>query len=148
MSICPPNLPRSCQQVKPNGIQCGSPAMRQHNFCYFHLRWHRKGMQVNACLKSANVKAQEPIFKLTLEDANSIHVGVAHVMRQVVAKTIDDQSAHLLLYALQVASANVKNTSFDLSQRNNPRTRRTRPATNKAAPEVPSGHEDLKQASN
>jgi hypothetical protein len=90
--------------------------MRQHNFCYFHLRWHRKGMQVNACLKSANKKAQEPILKLTLEDANSIHIGVAHVMRQVVAKTIDDQSAHLLLYALQVASANVKNTSFDLRE--------------------------------
>ena len=102
---------RRCQHIKVNGTQCGSPAVREHNYCYFHVRWHRKGMQVNAYLK------EEQILTLpTLEDANSIQVGLAEVMRQLAAQMIDHRTAALMLYALQIASANVKFTSFEPEQ--------------------------------
>src|SRR6266849_4718303 len=110
MSSYPPSI-RRCQHVKVNGTQCGSPAMREHSYCYFHMRWHRKGMQVNAYFKE-----QQILVLPTLEDANSIQVGLAEVMRQLTEQMIDHRTAALLLYALQIASANVKFTSFEPEQ--------------------------------
>jgi hypothetical protein len=49
----------------------------------------------------------------TLEDANSIQVGLAEVMRLLVTKEIDSKTGALLLYAMQTASANMKHTSFE-----------------------------------
>jgi hypothetical protein len=40
----------------------------------------------------------------TLEDANSIQVGLAEVMRLLVTNQIDHRTAALMLYALQTAS--------------------------------------------
>jgi hypothetical protein len=110
MSIYPASI-RRCQHIKINGTQCGSPAIREHKYCYFHVRWHHKGMQVNAYFKE-----QEILTLPTLEDANSIQVGIAEVMRELAAKMIDHKTAGLMLYALQIASANVKNTNFEPEQ--------------------------------
>jgi hypothetical protein len=62
---------RRCQHIKVNGAQCGSPAVREHNYCYFHMRWHRKGRQVNAYLQE-----QQILILPTLETSkNSITNG-------------------------------------------------------------------------
>jgi hypothetical protein len=52
----------------------------------------------------------------TLEDANSIQVGLAEVMRFVVTRQIDHRTAALLLHALRTASINLKHTSFEPEQ--------------------------------
>ena len=49
----------------------------------------------------------------TLEDANSIQLGLAEVMRLLVTQQIDHRTAFLLLRALRIAAANVKFTSFE-----------------------------------
>ena len=103
---------RRCQHIKVNGTQCGSPAVREHNYCYFHVRWHRKGREVNAYFEEHKILAMP-----SLEDANSIQVGLAEVMRQLGAKMIDHKTAALFLYALQIASANVKFTNFEPEQK-------------------------------
>jgi hypothetical protein len=82
--------------------------MRDRSYCYFHMRWHRKGRQVNAFLQE-----QQILILPTLEDANSIQVGLAEIMRQLATKMIDHRTAGLLLYAVQIASANLKHTSFE-----------------------------------
>jgi len=102
---------RRCQHIKVNGTQCGSPAVHEHNYCYFHVRWHRKGMQVNTYLRE-----QKILTLSTREDANSIQVGLAEVMRELKSDMGDQRTAGLLLYALQIASANVKFTSFEPEQ--------------------------------
>ena len=107
MSLSPVSL-RRCQHIKVNGTQCGSPAMRDRTYCYFHMRWHRKGRQVNAFLKEQGI-----LVLPSLEDANSIQVGLAKIMRQLLTKMIDHRTAALLLYASQIASANLKHTSFE-----------------------------------
>ena len=85
--------------------------MREHSYCYFHVRWHRKGRQVNEYFQE-----QEILVLPTLEDANSIQVGLAEVMRQLTEQMIDHRTAALMLYALQIASTNVKFTSFEPEQ--------------------------------
>jgi len=49
----------------------------------------------------------------TLEDANSIQLGLAEVMRMLVTSQIDHRTASLLLRALRTAAANVRFTSFE-----------------------------------
>jgi hypothetical protein len=78
---------RNCQHMKVSGTQYGSPPLRGHSYCYFHIRWHRKGRQVNPCFPQEDQKSPFP----GLEDANSI--------------------------ALQLASTNLKFTSFETRSR-------------------------------
>jgi len=99
---------RRCQHLKVNGTQCGSPALRDEMYCYFHMRWHNTKMSV--ILK----EREQWIAGLpTLEDANSIQVGLAEVMRLLVTQEVDHKTGALLLYAMQTASANMKHTSFE-----------------------------------
>ena len=107
MSLYPKRVAR-CEHVKVNGTQCGSPALRDQPYCYFHAICHRKGKDAISYLEEL-----ETAMLPTLEDANSVQLGLAGVMRQLVKRQIDHKTAALLLYALQTASANVKQTSFE-----------------------------------
>jgi hypothetical protein len=48
-----------------------------------------------------------------LEDADSIQITLGQVMRMIVCRQVDSKSAGLLLYALQIASANLRRTHFE-----------------------------------
>jgi hypothetical protein len=106
MSVYPLTI-RRCQHIKVNGTQCGSPALRDQNHCYFHTQWRSTSDLHRSCI-------QPSTFTLpTLEDANSIQVGLAEVMRLVVIKFIDFRTAALLLNALRTAASNVRFTSLE-----------------------------------
>jgi hypothetical protein len=107
MSLYPITI-RRCQHIKVNGTQCASPALRDEKHCYFHMRWRRKSMEVNP-----NVQEHGTITLPTLEDANSIQVGLAEMLRLLATSQIDHRTAALMLYALQTASANLRMTSFE-----------------------------------
>jgi hypothetical protein len=98
---------RRCQHIKVNGIQCGSPALRDERRCFFHeqcLVRSRRDLLLN-----------EPgISQLaSLEDANSIQLALAEVMRLLITQGIDRPTASLLLRVLRTAALNVKFTSFE-----------------------------------
>jgi hypothetical protein len=99
---------RRCQHIKVNGIQCGSPAKRNEMHCFFHEQCRLMSRQINMRF------TEEGVIKLpTLEDANSIQLGLAEVMRMVVTRQIDHRIASLLLRTLRIAAANVKFTSLE-----------------------------------
>src|SRR5271157_6654303 len=75
MSLYPVSI-RRCQHIKANGTQCASPAMREEKHCYFHMRWRLKSMEVNM-----NPNERGTISLPTLEDANSVQVGLAEMLR-------------------------------------------------------------------
>src|ERR1039458_9055613 len=103
----PANI-RRCQHIKVNGTQCGSPALREKQCCYFHMRWRQMSMDINM-----NYNVCGTVTLPTLEDANSIQVGLAELFRSLVTNQIDHRTAALLLHALRTASANVKLTSLE-----------------------------------
>ena len=41
------NIPR-CRHLKVNGTQCGSPALKDHRFCFFHQQWHERKLVINS----------------------------------------------------------------------------------------------------
>ena len=101
-------IPR-CQHLKTNGTQCGSPALRNGEYCYFHRRWRMTSVDL-----SQSVHHVTPMFDLpVLEDADSIQITLGQIMRMIVCRQVDSKSAGLLLYALQIASANLRLTHFE-----------------------------------
>lgn len=99
---------RRCRHIKVNGTQCGSPALRDEAYCYYHLQTHQQNMHIDM-----NLQERGTITLPILEDANSIQVGLAEVMRLLVSNQIDHRTAALLLHALRTASVNIKRTSFE-----------------------------------
>lgn len=94
---------RRCQHIRTNGTQCGSPSLRDGKFCYHHQECRPERVTV----KGADGKASEilvPVF----EDAHSIQTMVRQVVMLMLEDKIDDKKAGRVLYALQIASANLK----------------------------------------
>jgi hypothetical protein len=111
MTLYPPRI-RRCHHIRVNGIQCGSPAMRGQTYCYYHSRCHNTDEWAALRQHDGSTFPGLP----TLEDANSIQVGLAEVMRLLVTQEIDHRTGALLLYAMQTASANLRWISLEPKQ--------------------------------
>ncbi len=98
---------RSCRHLKTNGIQCGSPALKNRPLCFFHDSWKRH------CQAAQNPAKDGPVFELPLlEDADSIQMAIMQVTQHLLCGRIDPKLAGLLLYALQTASCNLRRTTL------------------------------------
>lgn len=102
------SYPNRCQHLKTNGTQCGSPALRRNRFCYFHKRYQEERIRLTADRR----RAPATFFLPVLEDANSIQMSLMQIMRLLLTGQIEHKTASLLLYALQTASANLRQTNF------------------------------------
>ena len=96
---------RTCKHIKANGEFCGSPALRGREYCYFHLTVLGRRLRTQKHI----MKGECHYLQLpTLEDADSIQLGVMQVMDALLRDQIDTKIAGLLLYGLQIASSNLK----------------------------------------
>lgn len=86
------NAPR-CQHTKLNGSPCAAPACRGRNYCVFH--------------DAAHANLADSTLRM-VEDAMSLQYALFQVMRLLTDKAIDTKRVALMLYALQIASSNLK----------------------------------------
>jgi hypothetical protein len=100
-------IPR-CQHIKTNGVQCGSPALRTERLCFFHHQHRRRAHEFDV-----HEPAKSALTLPTLEDANSIQLALAELMRLVVTQQIELPTASLLLRILRTASSNLKLLSLE-----------------------------------
>jgi hypothetical protein len=101
-----------CRHVKVRGTQCGSPAVRSKSFCFYHQQ-HRPILA--ECYSDGEYSTGEillPVF----EDAHSVQSVIRQVMQMVLQKRIERKTASLLLYALQIASSNLKRMELEKPQ--------------------------------
>ncbi len=103
------NVPR-CQHIKVNGTQCGSPALRRRRHCFFHDKV--RGEQARIAARNSLVRFDLPL----LEDANAVQLSLMKVIQQLGCGQIDHKTAGLMLYALQTASANLRNVDFEVDE--------------------------------
>src|ERR1700690_3310959 len=94
---------RRCQHIKTSGAQCGSPALRAEALCYYHSQSRPERVKI----KGANGKTSE-ILVPAFEDASAIQMTVRQVAGRLLQDKIDNKKAGLKLYALQIASSNLK----------------------------------------
>jgi len=95
---------RRCQHIKTNGTQCGSPAVRNEAFCFNHRESRPERVEVGGEGGQGSGSVLVPVF----EDASSIQMVVRQVAMLVLEGKIDNKRAGLVLYALQIASSNLK----------------------------------------
>ncbi len=87
-----------------SGQVCRAYALRDEYFCYFHSQLHRAAKQPVSLIDSFDI----PL----LEDRCAVQLTVTRVLRALVNKTIDRQSASTLLYGLQLALQSVDRSSW------------------------------------
>lgn len=94
-------MKKTCNHIKLNGDPCRALAMRQQQYCYFHLRFR----------ESHNLPGTDNYQPPVLEDADSIQLLIADVIRGLLHKTIDPKTGNSLLYAAQLSSLNTSRKS-------------------------------------
>jgi hypothetical protein len=96
---------RRCQHIKTSGAQCGSPALRNDKLCYYHSQ---NGTVPAQLYMDGDRCFEGQIMLPPLEDAHSIQMVLRQVVQLMLQRRIDRKDAGLLLYALQIASGNLK----------------------------------------
>jgi len=100
-----------CQQLKTNGTRCGSPAQRDLKYCYFHQRSFPTRFKVVPHIQQ---RGPYDILLPAFEDASSIQVALHQLTELIMRNRIDHKVAGLALYALQIASSNLKRMSQEI----------------------------------
>lgn len=98
-----------CHHVKTNGIRCGSPALRDEIYCYFHRIWRHQP----DCFPH-RPDPNGALFDLPLlEDANAIQLAIQQTLHALISNKIDTRRAYTILFGLQTAASNAKRIRFD-----------------------------------
>jgi hypothetical protein len=87
---------RTCRHIKPNGLRCESPALKETYFCYFHMKLHNVGAEVHD--KYGNMRLPSP------ESPAAIQLSIAKINDALINGRIDPKRAGQLLYSMQIAS--------------------------------------------
>ena len=94
---------RICSHIKVNGVRCGSPALREEVFCYFHQRM----------IRGVRTPPRSRIHPMAmLEDRESIQASLMEVINALVRNQIDYKRAALVLRALHIATRNSNKLNF------------------------------------
>ena len=88
-----------CQHIRYNGQRCAAPALRGQSHCHFHARIQPRALQ------SQDIDPDLPF----IEDATSLQFVLMRVLRMLNTGYADRRVCALMLYALQIACANLKN---------------------------------------
>ncbi|MBI2677635.1 MAG: hypothetical protein HYX28_02520 [Candidatus Koribacter versatilis] len=81
-----------CQHIRYNNHRCGAPARRDSNWCVFHA------VDYEAFVPASGVP----------EDAASVQIEIARVIRGLQNGAMEPRAAGLILYGLQLASQNLR----------------------------------------
>lgn len=92
-----------CHHIFPDGFRCGSPRMRNEQFCYFH---HDSRRPVARPQERIARRSSFSLFTPTSHDA--IQESLGELLVRIATNNIDSRRAGLLLYGLQIATANLR----------------------------------------
>ena len=102
-----------CRHIKVSGTQCGSPALRKKSFCFYHQQ--NRPLTVD-CYYNPEEYATGEIALPVFEDAHSIQTVIRQIVQMVLQKRLERKTASTLLYALQIASSNLKRMELEKPQ--------------------------------
>ena len=97
-----------CRHVHAAGHQCGSPALRNEEFCYFHHTTRRPKPPAG---KFRYLDAHEPFELPIVEDLPSALSVAARILCRVASNDLDHERAGKLLYNLQIITSIIDKAS-------------------------------------
>src|SRR3974377_1685829 len=92
----------TCRHVKADGAYCGSPALRDHKYCYYHL------MERGRRLRRARALRENPPYRLdtpSLDNLYAIRNAITEIVQALGSGQLDPRAAGKMLYGIQQASA-------------------------------------------
>src|SRR3954465_3794419 len=116
---------KPCTQILSNGSVCASPALQSNDLCSHHNRaQQRPGVfkqarqlklskdfaDYPAKQEQLNPEILEALELPSFDDAAAIQVALSNIAHAIMSGHIATKRAGLVLYALQIAAMNIKNT--------------------------------------
>jgi hypothetical protein len=99
---------KHCRHIKVDGTLCQVPALRERDYCHFHLETLGRRMRM------ARARARREPYHLVLpilEDLNAVQVARMQIMDALTSGQIEPKVAGLLLYSLQGISADLRSAA-------------------------------------
>ncbi len=94
----------TCRHIKEDGNYCGSPALRDRKYCYYHL------MQRGRRLRRARALRDEVPYRLeiqSLDNPYAVRAALTDIVQALASGQLESRIAGKMLYAIQqVSSAN------------------------------------------
>ena len=107
----------TCRHVKEDGAYCGSPALRERKYCYYHL------MQRGRRLRRARALRDNLPYRLeiqSLDNLYAVRAALTDIAQALAAGQLDPRTAGKLLYAIQqVSSTNRRIEQMEAAQLEN-----------------------------
>jgi hypothetical protein len=104
----------TCRHIKEDGIYCGSPALSDRKYCYYHL------MQRGRRLRRARALRDNLPYRLeiqSLDNLYAVRAALTDVAQALAAGQLDSHTAGKLLYAIQqVSSTNRRIEQMEAAQ--------------------------------
>ena len=92
-----------CRHIFIDGRQCGSPSLRNEQFCYYHHNT-RRGAAARALFRNALASG----YALPVpEDEKAIQQSLHLIIQKLVTSELDPKRAGLVLYGLQIAAQTI-----------------------------------------
>src|SRR5580704_17231637 len=88
-----------CRHIFTAGHRCGSPTLRNENFCYYHHTTRKPAPKNRRPLAPFDLELPIP------EDRAAIQQAIGQVLQRIASNQIDPRRAGLLLYGLQIAAS-------------------------------------------
>ncbi|HZU42656.1 MAG TPA: hypothetical protein VE994_08295 [Terriglobales bacterium] len=90
-----------CHYINSDGRHCGSPALREDDYCYFHQNWRENELR--------RLRGLPPCVAIPdMHDENSVEGAFTELVRLMLTDQIDDTRAGQLLHALQTSAADLE----------------------------------------
>ena len=92
----------TCRHVKEDGAYCGSPALRERKYCYYHL------MQRGRRLRRARALRDNLPYRLeihSLDNLYAVRAALTDIAQALAAGQLESRTAGKLLYAIQQVSS-------------------------------------------
>jgi hypothetical protein len=90
----------NCRRIMPDGRQCGSPALRNQDYCYYHHPSRRPKIRAR--------RTRYPNLDLeaiaSINTPGAILQTLSDVLRALAANTLSLYQAQTMIYALNLAS--------------------------------------------
>src|SRR3954465_5078022 len=116
---------RKCSHAAANGVICKSSALKNNDLCFYHNRDRQRGVVFKqarqlklskdfadypAKQEQLNPEILEALELPSFDDAAAIQVALSNIAHAIMSGHIATKRAGLVLYALQIAAMNIKNT--------------------------------------
>src|ERR1017187_8844061 len=103
-----------CEHIKPSGARSGSPAVRDHRYCYHHAGLRKAVPRNNLFVFLANPRSEnDPYAQFALpylEAGGAVQIGFMQLIRGATRQRLEQWRARMFLPASPGAAPNLRLT--------------------------------------